>query len=221
MDSWDACKGDLPDLTTRECFAGLDLAATTDLTAFVLAFPVESRMILRPFFWLPRERLHDRVKRDRVPYDVWAKEGHIRLTEGAVTDYDAIRADILEIAEQYRIREIAVDRWNATQLATQLAGDGFEIIGFGQGFASMSGPAKELERRVLGSELLHDGHPVLRWMVSNVTVTQDPAGNIKPDKAKSKEKIDGVVAACMALGRYMVAEEDKPDIYQSRGLVFV
>ena len=221
MDSWDACEGDLPDLKTRDCFAGLDLASTVDVTAFVLTFPVESKLVLVPFFWLPRERLQDRVKRDRVPYDVWVKQGYIRLTEGAVTDYDAIREDILKIAEDYRIREIAVDRWNATQLATQLSGEGFEMVGFGQGFASMSGPAKELERRVLGKDLLHDGNPVLRWMVSNVTVTQDPAGNVKPDKAKSSEKIDGVVAGCMGIGRYMVAEQDKPDIYQSRGLVFI
>ena len=138
-----------------------------------------------------------------------------------VSLYDRIRTDVQLIAERYRIREIAFDRWNATQLATQLQGDGFAMVGFGQGFASMSGPAKELERRIVGRELVHDGNPVLRWMVANVTVSQDPAGNIKPDKAKSTERIDGVVAACMAIGRWQAAEVAPPNIYESRGLAFV
>jgi len=161
------------------------------------------------------------VRRDRVPYDQWVRDGFLTATDGAVTDYDRIREDIQRIAEKYRIREIAFDRWNATQLSTQLQGDGFEMVGFGQGFASMSGPAKELERRILGRELLHDGHPVLRWMVGNVTVSQDPAGNLKPDKAKSTERIDGVVAACMAIGRYMVAEAPAVNPYERRGLILI
>jgi phage terminase large subunit-like protein len=221
MDTWDACGEPLPDLTSRECFSGLDLASTTDLTAFVLAFPIGSRVHALPFFWIPRDALQARVRRDRVPYDQWAREGLVTLTDGAVTDYDRIRADINALAEKYVIREIAFDRWNATQLATQLSGDGFNMIGFGQGFASMSGPAKELERRVLGKELNHAGNAVLRWMASNVTVSTDPAGNIKPDKARSTEKIDGIVALVMALGRYMVAAEAAPDPYANRGLRFV
>jgi phage terminase large subunit-like protein len=145
----------------------------------------------------------------------------VKLTDGAVTDYDVIRADINMLAETYVIREIAFDRWNATQLATQLSGDGFAMIGFGQGFASMAGPSKELERRIVGRELGHGGNAVLRWMASNVTVSTDPAGNIKPDKAKSTERIDGIVAAVMALGRYQVAEAVQPDPYANRGLIFI
>ncbi len=221
MDAWDACKGELPDLTHAECWAGLDLASTTDVTAFVLAFPKGDRLALVPHFWIPQDRLRERVRRDRVPYDQWVRDGFLTATDGAVTDYDRIREDIQRIAEKYRIREIAFDRWNATQLSTQLQGDGFEMVGFGQGFASMSGPAKELERRILGRELLHDGHPVLRWMVGNVTVSQDPAGNLKPDKAKSTERIDGVVAACMAIGRYMVAEAPAVNPYERRGLILI
>jgi phage terminase large subunit-like protein len=221
MDAWDACSEPLPDLTSRECFGGLDLASTTDITALVLAFPLGSKIHLVPHFWIPQDALRARVRRDRVPYDAWARDGLVTLTDGAVTDYDRIRVDINALAEKYVIREIAFDRWNATQLATQLQGDGFPMIGFGQGFASMSGPAKELERRVLGKELNHAGIAVLRWMASNVTVTQDPAGNIKPDKAKSTERIDGIVAACMAIGRYMVAEDIKPDPYARRGLIYI
>ena len=220
MDAWDACKGELPDLAHADAWAGLDLASTTDLSAFVLAIPKGDKLVLVPHFWLPEGRMQERVRRDRVPYDVWAREGLITLTPGDVTDYDRIRSDIQLIAERYRIREVAFDRWNATQLATQLAGDGFEMVGFGQGFASMSGPAKELERRIVGRELLHDGNPVLRWMVANVTVSMDPAGNLKPDRAKSTEKIDGVVAACMAIGRWQVAQE-APNPYAERGLIFV
>lgn len=220
MDAWDACKGELPDLAHADAWAGLDLASTTDLSAFVLAIPKGDKLVLVPHFWLPEGRMQERVRRDRVPYDVWAREGLITLTPGDVTDYDRIRSDIQLIAERYRIREVAFDRWNATQLATQLAGDGFEMVGFGQGFASMSGPAKELERRIVGRELLHDGNPVLRWMVANVTVSMDPAGNLKPDRAKSTEKIDGVVAACMAIGRWQVAQE-APNPYAERGLLFV
>jgi len=221
MDKWDACGEPLPDLTGRACWAGLDLSTTTDITALVLAFPVGSKVHLLPFFWVPREGIHKRARRDRVPYDVWQREGYIEATDGSVIDYDVIRKRINELAERFQIKEIAIDRWNATQLATQLAGDGFEMVGFGQGFASMSSPTKELERRVLGGELNHGKNPVLRWMASNVSVTQDPAGNVKPDKAKSTERIDGIVAALMALGRAMEADEEKPSVYESQGFTFV
>lgn len=221
MDAWDGCRGELPELEGRECWAGLDLASTTDLSAFVLAFHVGDKLIIKPHFWIPEDTIRERVRRDRVPYDQWVAMGLITATPGAVTDYDFIRRDITELADRYQLREVAFDRWNATQLTTQLAGDGLALVGFGQGFASMAGPSRELERRIVGRELLHDGNPVLRWMVSNVTVEMDPAGNIKPSKAKSTERIDGVVAACMAIGRWQQAETAPVDPYASRGLVFV
>lgn len=221
MDAWDGCRGELPELEGRECWAGLDLASTTDLSAFVLVFHVGDKLILKPHFWIPEDTIRERVRRDRVPYDQWVAQGLITATPGAVTDYDFIRRDIGELAERYQLREVAFDRWNATQLTTQLAGDGMALVGFGQGFASMAGPSRELERRIVGRELLHDGNPVLRWMVSNVTVEMDPAGNIKPSKAKSTERIDGVVAACMAIGRWQQAEAAPVDPYASRGLAFV
>lgn len=221
MHEWDACGTPLPDLTGRPCFAGLDLSTTTDITALVLAFPDGPRLHLLPFFWVPKEGITKRARRDRVPYDVWQRDGLIEGTEGNVVDYDVIRKRINELAEKYQIKEIALDRWNATQLSTQLAGDGFDMIAFGQGYASMTAPTKELEKRVLGRELCHGGNPVLRWMASNVSVTNDPAGNIKPDKAKSTERIDGIVAAMMALGRAMVADEVTPSRYESEGFAFV
>jgi phage terminase large subunit-like protein len=122
-----------------------------------------------------------------------------------VIDYDAIRLRINELHKVYRIREIAADRWNATQIITQLSGDGFTMVPFGQGYASMSSPSKELERIIADRKLIHGRHPVLRWMASNVTIEQDPAGNIKPARQKSTEKIDGIVALIMALGRATAA----------------
>ena len=220
MDAWDKCGGDLPDLAGRECFAALDLSTTTDISAFVLAFPIDGTVHLLPFFFVPAEGVYKRSKKDRVPYEVWLKSGHIEATDGTVIDYDVIRKRINELSEIYQIKEIAIDRWNATQLATQLAGDGFDIVAFGQGYASMSGPTKELEKLVLGQQLNHGDNPVLRWMASNVSIEQDAAGNIKASKAKSTERIDGIVAGIMALGR-VIANQEPVEIYASGEFTFI
>lgn len=221
METWDECKEELPDLTGLKCYAGLDLASTTDIAALVLAFSIEGKVHFLPFFFVPSEGIKRRSERDRVPYVDWVRQGLIIATDGNVIDYDAIRAKINELAELYQIKEIAIDRWNATQLSTQLSGDGFEMIGFGQGFASMSAPTKELERRVLGREINHGGNPVLRWMASNVSIKQDAAGNMKPDKSKSTERIDGIVAALMALGRVMEADHERVSAYETEGILYV
>jgi phage terminase large subunit-like protein len=206
MGAWDECAVpvELDDLRGRACFGGLDLSSTTDLSAFVLLFrPREDgepwQIVCR--FWMPSDHVRRRVERDRVPYDQWIRDGYIEATDGNVIDYEFLRKRIHEDAEQFTIKEIAFDRWNATQVCTQLQSDGLEMMPFGQGFASMAAPTKELEKLIVGRQLAHGGHPVLRWMVSNVAVKQDPAGNIKPDKSKSTERIDGVVALIMALGR--------------------
>lgn len=201
MDAWDACGEALPDLAGATCYAGLDLSSTTDITALVLAFPIGGKVYLKPYFWIPEEGIERRVRRDRVPYDQWAKDGVIQTTPGAVIDYEFIRAKLGDLAEKFHIKEVAIDRWNATQLSTQLAGDGFEVVGFGQGFASMASPTREFERLVIGQDLAHGGNPVLRWMASNVSVEMDAAGNMKASKKKSTERIDGIVAAIMAIGR--------------------
>jgi phage terminase large subunit-like protein len=206
LDCWDANDAPLPDLEGRECFAGLDLASTTDIAAFVLVFPVGGRVYMVPHFWIPADGMKRRIERDRVPYDLWRQQGHVEVTDGATIDYDVIRTKINALGERYRIRDIAIDRWNATQIATQLTGDGFEVYGFGQGMASMSGPMKELERLLLAGAIGHGGHPVLRWMASNMAARQDEAGNIKPDRTKSTNRIDGIVAAIMGIGRMLVAQ---------------
>jgi phage terminase large subunit-like protein len=220
-EKWEACKGELPDFEGAACFAALDLSTTTDITALSLVFPVAGKFYVKPFFWVPEENIRQRVKRDRVPYDVWARQGFIEATDGNVVDYDLIRARINELGARYNIKEIAIDRWNATQISTQLSGDGFKVVAFGQGFASMSAPSKEFERLIVGRDFLHDGNPVLSWMASNVSVSQDPAGNIKPNKARSSEKIDGIVATIMAIGRAIsenVDSKEDIDAYFSSGM---
>lgn len=222
MAAWDACAApvDLGELEGAACWAGLDMASTSDLTAFVLLFPEHGNALL-PFFWVPGASARKRERLDRVPYLSWIAGGLVEQTGGNVTDYDVVRARINEIGKRFNVREIAIDRWNSTQLQTQLIGDGFEVVPFGQGFASMAAPTKEFERLMLECNLRHGGNPVLRWMAGNVMVESDAAGNIKPSKKKSVEKIDGIVAGIMALGRAMVREEATGSVYETRGLLTV
>lgn len=224
MAKWVECAGavDAEALRGRQCFAGLDLSTTTDVSALVLLFPENGGGYqVLPFFWVPRDGAEKREKRERVWYLTWARQGFVELTKGNVVDYDVIRRRIGELGEVYNIREIAIDRWNSTQLQTQLQGDGFEVTKFGQGFASMSAPAKELEKLVLSGGLQHGGNPVLHWMAGNVSAELDAAGNIKPSKKKSPEKIDGIVALVMALGQAMVSEGDGSSVYETRGVIAV
>lgn len=206
LDKWRLGDRDLPDLAGQTCFAGLDLSTTTDLSALALAFPQDDgTFCLLCKFWAPEENARKRARRDGVPYLEWARQGWLTLTGGNVVDYDRIRADINALADQYVIRELAIDRWNAAHITTQLTGDGLTVVPFGQGYASMSPAAKEFEKLVMGGQIRHGGNPILAWNAANVSIEQDAAGNIKPSKAKSTERIDGIVAAVMAIGRAMSA----------------
>ena len=225
MDKWDECGGvvDPYALEGRACYAGLDLSSTSDLTALVLVFPPTSEdepYIALPFFWLPEETLSLRVRRDHVPYDQWAKRGFIQTTEGNVVHYGFIERFICQLGERYNIREIAHDRWNATTMVQTLEDDGFTMVPFGQGFKDMSPPTKELMRIVLEHKLCHGGHPVLRWNMDNAFVRTDPAGNLKLDKEKSTEKVDGAVALVMALDRAM-KNQGGDSVYNHRGLLIL
>lgn len=211
LDAWDACPtlADEAALDGRECWGGLDLSTTTDLTAWVLAFHGEAgQIIVRPRFWCPADNATRREKRDRVPYTAWIRDGWIEATPGNVIDYDRIRAAINEDAARFNIREVAADRWNATQIIQQLAGDGLTIFPFGQGYKDMSSPSKELERLIVSGKLIHNNHPVLRWMAAAAAAEIDAAGNVKPSKAKSSDRIDGIVAAIMALARATIRPDD-------------
>ena len=213
---------DMDELAGRDCYAGLDLSSTGDITALVLIFPPrdeEEKYVLLPYFWIPEETIPRRVKANSVPYDIWEKQGYIMSTEGNVIHYDFIEKFIMDLSEKYHILEIAVDRWNATQMIQNLEGEGFTIVPFGQGFSSMSAPTKEFYRLLMEGRIIHGGNPVLRWMAGNVVIDTDPAGNIKVTKAKSKEKIDGIVAAIMALDRCIRQEGQSGSVYDERGLL--
>lgn len=199
MEKWDKCKVafDEDSLTGRVCYGGLDLSSTTDITAFVLVFPPTDEndfYYILPYFWLPGDTLPLRVRRDHVPYDVWERQGYLKTTEGNVVHYSFIENFIDELGTKFNIREIAFDRWGAVQMSQNLEGLGFTLVQFGQGFRDMSPPTKELMKLTLEQKLAHNGNPVLRWNMDNIFIKRDSAGNIKPDKEKSTEKIDGAVA---------------------------
>jgi phage terminase large subunit-like protein len=219
--AWDACykQFTFEELAGRQCWAGLDLSSTLDVTALSLIFPEENGdYLLITRFWIPEESIHLRKNRDRIPYDVWEREGYLTATEGSRIDYGWIRNELNEIAKVVNIREIAIDRWNADQLATQLEGDGHNVILFGQGFGSMSSPSKEFETLVTKSKIKHNGNKVMNWMISNVAKEENPEGHIKPSKKRSKEKIDGVVSTIMALGRCSLFK-DEDNVYDERGFL--
>ena len=227
MDKWDACAipVDADGLEGRVCYGGLDLSSTMDITAFVLVFPPaeedESFAVL-PYFWIPEENLELRVRRDHVPYDVWQKQGFLMTTEGNVVHYGFIEKFIEELGEKYNIREIAFDRWGAVQMVQNLEGMGFTVVPFGQGFKDMSPPTKELMKLTLEKKIAHNGHPVMRWMADNIFIRTDPAGNIKADKEKSTERIDGVIALIMALDRAIRCGNDASEsVYESRGILLL
>jgi len=221
LSAWDATAGMVvPEkLEGRHCYAGLDLSSTTDITALELVFPMEDGTYeVLSYFWMPKSNLQDRVQREGVQYDVWARQGFVELTEGNVIHYDAILRKIVQLGQRYNIKEVAYDRWGAAKLSQDLEGAGFTVVPFGQGYASMSGPTQELLKCVLEGTIRHGGNPVLRWMCDNLQVKQDPAGNVKPtkpDRRKSSKRIDGMVALIMGLDR-AIRNESGPSIYESQ-----
>ena len=225
MDKWDACAFPVNEemLEGRVCYGGLDLSSTTDLTSFCLVFPPEDEeepYYVLPYFWGPEDTLELRVKRDHVPYDLWNRQGYLETTEGNVVHYGYIEKFIERLGERFNIRDIAFDRWGATQMSQDLENMGFTVVPMGQGFASMSPPTKELMKLTLEKKIAHGGHPVLRWNMDNIFIRTDPAGNIKADKAKSTEKIDGAIAMIMALDRAIRCGNDTSgSVYDTRGLL--
>ena len=227
MAAWDACNlpVDLEDLRGRRCFGGLDLSTTTDVTALAWVFSPEDDdglwHVLSRYF-VPEDHLRQRAERDRVPYDLWARQGLIEATPGNVVDYGAIEERIRADSALFQVCEIAYDPWNATHIALRLQDEGATMVEFRQGFRSMAAPTRELEKLIVSRKLAHGGNLVTRWMASNVAVAQDPAGNLKPAKDKSTERIDGIVALIMAIGRAMLPPEPQlTSIYETQDLQFV
>lgn len=220
---WDASAGMGAEdrLAGRACYGGLDLSSTLDLTAFVLVFPNDDgtyEVLCR--LWTPAETIPERSRRDQVPYQLWVDQGQLLTTPGAVIEYKAIELEIGRLAERYDIREIAYDRWGAAQMRQNIEDGGLTVVEMGQGYASMSAPTKELLGLVIARKLRHGGHPVLRWMADNLVVRTDPAGNLKPDKERSRQKVDGMVALIMALARATAGGNGR-SVYEDEGIVAI
>jgi phage terminase large subunit-like protein len=225
---WDLC-GDAvnPDgLQGRTAYAAIDLSSNSDITAYILVFPPNKEgdkfQVLRRFY-VPDEAIYERTHNDRVPYEAWLREGHITNTPGNVTDYDFIIEQIDQDMQVFDIKELAFDPWGSTMFQTkvqELCGEDF-LVQFRQGYRSMSPAMKEMERLILNHMLAHGNDPVLNWMADNLVVRTDPAGNIKPDKEKSLEKIDGMVALAMAIDRCVRHEGPDTSVYEERGMVVI
>lgn len=213
--AWDATAGlvDEADIEGHECHGGLDLSSVEDLSALCWHFPPgepggEHRAIWR--FWLPEERLDLLNRRTAGEALVWVREGWLRLTDGNVIDDEAIIDAVLADADRFRVVTVGHDRWGAKTVSRRLGEEGLTCVPVGQGYASLSDPTKTLLKLVLATTYRHGGNPIMRWMVDNLAVRLDPAGNVKPDKDKSRDKIDGVSAAVTALREWLdtAAEKD-------------
>jgi phage terminase large subunit-like protein len=211
------------------CCAGLDLASVSDLCAWVKLFEPDADGIYDVLarFWIPEGSIlageSKRSEEERQRLERWVREGHITATPGNVTDYDRVEADLLAEAGEHELVALAFDPWNSRQLVTHLQAELGEerVLEFRQGFPSMTGPTKELLRLLQDGKIRHGGNPVLRWMASNMALQQDPAGNLKPDRKGSGDKIDGMVALVMALGTWMRQPREQASVYETRGMVTV
>lgn len=222
IDAWRKCSSKVPTLVPKKSqfFGGLDLSSTTDLTAYVQLF-YENGFYFKAHFFMPKDNVEKRVKRDHVPYDEWIRQGWITATPGNVVDQDYVVNAVLKSAGEHKCREIAFDRWNATHVVTRCMEEGLTMVPCGQGYGSMNTPSKDLEKLVIKQALLHGGNPVLAWMANHVAVETNSAGDIKPSKKPgySRDRIDGIVAMVMALSRYIVHQKPKPSVYETRGVV--
>lgn len=226
MAAWEECAGPRDWLQLRdamrgeECFLGMDLASSLDVSAVVGWFP--RHKIVLPWFWIPEAGMRQRVERDRVPYDVWRDQGAIFVTPGEVTDQDEIERFVVELATRYQIREIAFDPWNATQLALRIGASGATMVSIAQTISMMAEAVKRIEELVVSRTLQHGGHPVLRWMASNCETASDAYGNRKIIKPKEGiKRVDGMVALEMAVAREVRQQVQAGSVYEDRGLMVV
>jgi len=216
---WKACGLPLrmAQLAGRPCYAGLDLSSTDDFSALVLLFPFDDGTFeVLPFFWIPQARLSQRRK-NGVALDPWVRQGLLEVTPGEVVGYNFILACLDRLKNDYDIQEVAFDRWGAAKLRADIENIGFNLVQFGQSFGSVSAPMKELERLIIDKQIRHGDHPVLSRMADNVVARVDPAGNIKPDKDKRAEKIDGIVVLIMGLDR-TIRWRDTQSVYETRDM---
>jgi phage terminase large subunit-like protein len=215
LPDWDSAAGlvDEASLAGRSCFGGLDLASVSDVTALCWLFPADEGFDALWRFWIPEAALDAMDKRTAGAASVWVREGWLTTTPGNVTDYDFVRATINTDRERFDVQRVAYDRWGSSKLVNELVEDGVPLLPVGQGFRDMTAPMKEIQRLVLGSTtrkplLRHGGNPVMRWMVDNLAVRTDPSGNVKPDKDRSGDKIDGVSALADAMHAALAVEAE-------------
>ncbi len=198
-------------LRPHACYGGLDLAAVNDLTCFTLAWPIDNRVYLHPWFWIPGDGIAERSKRDNVDYAEWVRDGFIVATPGNVTDWRFVTERIKQLAREFDIREIGFDRWGARDVVSDLKEDGLECVDIGQSATSFNAPMRRMEELVLSRRLIHTGHPVLRWNV-DCTVAQSDANEnlkaVKPNRQQGSKRIDGVVASIMSISMVMAAEDN-------------
>ncbi len=217
---WAAVGGavDLDKLAGRPCYAGLDLGSTRDLCALVLYFPDDDGAVL-PFFWCPKDNLAEREEVDRVPYRTWSRQGFIEATPGKAVDKRAIAHRLAQITASYDVQGVAYDRWGFADLQKILDGEGVQLplVEWGQGFASMGPAIDAFETAMLSGNMRHAMHPVLRWNASNAVFETDPAGNRKPAKNRSIDRIDGLVALIMSCG-LAARHNAKAATYQGSGV---
>lgn len=221
VENWDNCCKpiSIEDLKGKSCYLGLDLSNRIDMTALSLLFPLDGGVKrVFPFFFMPEERLKLKEHQGKRFYNKWYQDGFIIKTPGDVIDYDYILQKIKSLGELYSITEIGFDPWNSTQLVTDLQAEGFNVVPLRQGYGTLSDPSKEFEKLILSKHIEHDGNPVFRWMIKNVGTECDAAGNIKPSRKKSSDKIDAVVATIMALARDIVHTTDR-SVYEERGIL--
>ena len=206
-------------LKGRDCYAGLDLSSSEDITALVLIFPPQyegDKYIMKCYFWVPEDMIPKKVRQTGIPYDQWHAKQYMLSTPGDIIDYQYILNHIEKLSDVYHIKEIAYDRWGSNMIMERLAEMGLTVVPFGQGYAMMSAPTKMLYELLMKGEMIHGGNPTLRWMAGNVVVDTDPAGNIKVTKSRSKGKVDGIVAAIMALDR-CIRHEKQGSVYDEPG----
>ena len=218
---WDDCyvEYDYKSLEGKQCWGGIDLSTTRDISAVVLLFYENEKFIILPFFFIPKDNLKNRRDRDGVDYEMFVRDNHVIATEGNVIDYNVIKEKINELGNKYKIQSISYDRWNASMLVSSLIDDyGINMSPLGMGFVSQSAPTKELEKLILEKKIVHNNNPAANWMLSNTSLQEDPAGNIKISKSKSKSKIDFVAALILALADYMSCESGD-SVYDTRGVL--
>lgn len=212
---------DESDLADTPAYCGLDLSMTTDITAFVMNFPnyEKTKMQVLPFFWIPRAKMKERIAKDKVPYDIWEKQGFVRVIEGTRIDNAIIKRDILKLTERFKIKEVAFDPYNAYHLANDLEEAGITMIECPQRPSTMSYPNKEMISWIGDNCILHGGNPVLDFMAKNTVGIEDGKGNIMIHKGKSIQRIDGIVAMVMGLWRILITQNEPDSVYKNRGLI--